>query len=244
MEELSRFKQELPFDERYVQSDKTLRPEQYPGYESSQEHWRSIDDDWLNLASDLALQLDSLTNNTSLVLAIERLADGKVLLFPADAQQGNWLSWHEPPVEFTVADAAGKTRKVTAADLLARTVFYKVGHHASHNATARGQGLELMTQQEELTAFIPVDRQLALTRNPKGSWQMPARPLYRRLLEKCQGRVVRSDLGWAVKPTASQAAEDDFKSLATDKEWNEWKKSQQAAKHIVVGDLYVEYLLT
>jgi hypothetical protein len=32
-------------------------------------------------AADLALQLDSMTNNTSLALAIERISDGKVLLF-------------------------------------------------------------------------------------------------------------------------------------------------------------------
>ena len=57
--------------------------------------WRRVDEDWLHVATDLALQLDSATNNTSLVLAIERIADGKVLLFPADAQEGNWLSWHD-----------------------------------------------------------------------------------------------------------------------------------------------------
>ena len=46
-------------------------------------------------AGRLALQLDSDTNNTSLVLAIELIASGRVLLFPGDAQVGNWLSWHE-----------------------------------------------------------------------------------------------------------------------------------------------------
>jgi hypothetical protein len=34
--------------------------------------------------------------------------------------------------------------KVKAEDLLERTVLYKVGHHASHNATLRQKGLELM----------------------------------------------------------------------------------------------------
>jgi hypothetical protein len=100
-----------------------------------------------------------------------------------------------------------------------------------------------MAREDELTAFIPVDRTLALTRNPKGSWQMPARPLYRRLLEKCQGRVARSDLGWAAKPTAEQAAESDFKDLAEDKEWAQWAKSQKAAKHVRVDKVYVEYVL-
>jgi len=38
--------------------------------------------------------LQSATNNTSLVLAIE-LEDGDVMLFAGDAQVGNWLSWQD-----------------------------------------------------------------------------------------------------------------------------------------------------
>ena len=44
-------------------------------------------------ASALALAFDQAVNNTSLVLAIELDDGGDVLLFPADAQVGNWLSW-------------------------------------------------------------------------------------------------------------------------------------------------------
>ena len=63
-----------------------------------------------------------------------------MLLFPADAQIGNWLSWQSLPPG-TAADDAW----ITADDLLARTVLYKVGHHGSHNATLKERGLELMT---------------------------------------------------------------------------------------------------
>lgn len=42
----------------------------------------------------MALMLDSATNNTSLVLGIE-LDPGEVLIFAADAQVGNWLSWQD-----------------------------------------------------------------------------------------------------------------------------------------------------
>ena len=52
---------------------------------------------------------------------------------------------------------------ILARDLLARTVLYKVGHHGSHNATLRAQGLELMTSAE-LTAMIPVDEEWAHAR--------------------------------------------------------------------------------
>ena len=141
--------------------------------------WRRIDGDWQQPATDLALALDSATNNTSLVLAIEAVATGEVLLFPADAQVGNWLSW--PEVKF--ADAA-----VTAPDLLARTVFYKVGHHGSHNATLKEQGLERMAALR--LAFIPVDHAMALRKR----WgRMPLEALVAALGQQCQGRVVRID---------------------------------------------------
>ena len=100
--------------------------------------WRRIDEDWLGSAAQFALNLDSATNNTSLVLAIELSPGGEVLLFPADAQVGNWLSWQK------VQWSLDGNKTVTATDLLKRTVFYKVGHHGSHNATLREHGLELI----------------------------------------------------------------------------------------------------
>ena len=232
-----------PFDQQFSWRGKAIKRRVYPRYCSKENQWRAIDDDWLSIASRLALQLDSLTNNTSLVMAIERIADGRVLLFPGDAQLGSWLSWHESQMQWTVADAAGEQRTITTADLIARTVFYKVGHHASHNATAREKGLELMVNQSELTAFIPVDRELALTRNPKGSWQMPAPLLYRSLLEKCQGRVVRSDLGWARKPKPGQNSESQFGELGSEAKWKEWARSQAAAKHVKIEVDFAEYRL-
>lgn len=92
------------------------------------EPWRKIDADWTGSASELAPKLDAHTNNTSLVLAIELAPKGKVLLFPGDAQVGNWLSWDEVKWD-------GQAKYMTAKDLLERTVLYKVGHHGSHDAT-------------------------------------------------------------------------------------------------------------
>lgn len=240
------FTAEVPFDVRFRrEADAEATREMFGGtYLAAGTEWRRVDEDWLHVASDLALQLDSATNNTSLALAIERVADGKVLLFPADAQQGSWLSWHDAKLQWKVTDG-NATRTVKAADLLARTVFYKVGHHSSHNATARGKGLELMEQENELTAFIPVDRAVALERNPKGSWKMPALALYRRLLEKCQGRVVRSDVGWAADPAtaANKATEKAFAKMATAAEWKKWGKAQKAATHVTISKKFVDFVL-
>jgi hypothetical protein len=233
---------EMPFDTHYRLMGQDDAHDFYPEY--WQDKWRMVEDDWLGATSDLALQLDSLTNNTSLAIAIER-SDGRVLLFPADAQEGNWLSWHDPQMKWLVKDGS-TTHTITAADLLARTVFYKVGHHSSHNATARAEGLELMTRTSELVAFIPVDRKIALGRNPKGSWKMPARPLYRRLLEKCEGRVARSDLGWArdSKDAADKATEKEFNGMAKKEEWTKWIQSQESA-NVKIDDsgLFIDYFL-
>jgi hypothetical protein len=240
------FEASLPFDVRFrheASADTTARmfADTYFAADAS---WRRVDEDWLHVAADLALQLDGATNNTSLVLAIERIADGKVLLFPADAQEGNWLSWHDPKIAWDIVGGAG-AGTVTAANLLQRTVFYKVGHHSSHNATAKGGGLEQMTAEDELTAFIPVDRAVALKRNPQGSWKMPAVPLYRRLLERCDGRVVRSDIGWAAdaETATNKTVEKAFVGIGTSAEWKRWTAAQKAARHVKVGDLFVDYLL-
>ena len=244
-DERSEFAASLPFDVRYrFESGSNDAARMFEGtYFAPDEAWRRIDEDWLRVAPDLALQLDSATNNTSLVLAIERVADGKVLLFPADAQEGNWVSWHDPAVRWNVSGGAG-AGTVTAADLLARTVFYKVGHHASHNATAKGSGLELMTD-DELTAFIPVDRAVALGRNPKGSWKMPAVALYRRLLEKCRGRVARSDVGWAADAADADdpETEEALLGVATAEEWKAWTKAQRAATNVSTHALFIDYVL-
>jgi beta-lactamase superfamily II metal-dependent hydrolase len=227
------FEQQMPFDPRFRTEMKSRAAREWfaKSYFAAGEKWRAVDEDWLSVLSELALQLDSATNNTSLVIAVERIADGKVLLLPGDAQEGSWLSWHASGMEWDVTDAANRKRKVTAADLLARTVFYKVGHHASHNATARGKGLELMTS-DELVAFIPVDREIALSRSPKGSWKMPARALYRRLLEKCEGRVARSDLGWAGDSavTGKRTIEKEFDHMASAVEWKTWTRKQKEAE--------------
>jgi beta-lactamase superfamily II metal-dependent hydrolase len=142
--------------------------------------WRRIDVAWMSDATQLALALDSATNNTSLVLAIE-LEDADVLLFAADAQVGNWLSWQD--LKWKVGG-----KDVTGPDLLKKTLVYKVGHHGSHNATLREKGLELMEGLR--IAMIPVDHEMA----QKKRWgKIPLEGLLTALDAKCRGFVLRSD---------------------------------------------------
>jgi hypothetical protein len=156
--------------------------------------WRRIDDNWLDIASELALNLDNVTNNTSLVLAFElgEPGSGKVLLFAADAQVGNWLSWKE--LLWKVKDSANTEQTIASDNLLANVVFYKVGHHGSHNATLREAGLEKMVNNN-LAAMIPVDHDSA----EKKGWAMPFSSLLDRLVEKTKGRVMRIDTGIPVR---------------------------------------------
>ncbi|RPJ05849.1 MAG: MBL fold metallo-hydrolase [Deltaproteobacteria bacterium] len=170
----------------------------------SQEAWRQIETDWTGAAGELALRLDAHTNNTSLVMAIELGPKDKVMLFAADAQVGNWLSWD-------TVTWSGEHKEITTVDLLSRTVFYKVGHHGSHNATLREKGLERMTNAE-LAAFVPVNRNMARQMR----WRMPHEPLYERLKEKTLGRVVVSDAGLPV--ASSDAALESFRAQCSETE--------------------------
>ena len=175
--------------------------------------------DWLGSADNLALQLDSDTNNTSLALAIELSPGGKVLLFPGDAQVGNWLSWHslrKRPVDRRIRHAP---RTSCAAPPSTRSATTR-----SHNATLREKGLELMARPD-LVAMIPVDEQMA--HRPKGGnpdgWDMPFGALLERLKEKTRGRVLRADTGLPEKPDG-----------VADAEWDRFRAA------CAVDDLYVE----
>ena len=119
------------------------------------------------------------------MLAFEFTASKRVLLFAADAQVGNWLSWND--LKFGTG-----TDSVTGPDLLARTVYLKVGHHGSHNATLKAKGLERMSDPD-LAAFIPVNEQDA----KRIGWrQMPFRGILDDLESRTMGRVIRADDAW------------------------------------------------
>lgn len=157
-------------------------------YYQPENSWKKIDESWLGVISELALHLDNFTNNTCLAFAIELVESGKVLLFPGDAQFGNLSSWKD--IVWKEKDKDGNP--VTTENLMERTVFYKVGHHGSHNATLKSSGLEIMNNPDlvsEFVAMIPVDTEKAKTKK----WEMPEEELFIRLKEKTKGRVILAD---------------------------------------------------
>lgn len=211
-----------PFDAHYrLSMDRAMTDaffsKRYAFAEGSDDYWRSIEHDWLTPAGELALHLDSYTNNTCLAFAIELGSNGKVMLFPGDAQVGNWVSWDE--LSWQVRDSSGEKRKVTSADLLARTALYKVGHHGSHNATMKGRGLERM-ESDHLVAMIPVHRETANDQ----SWEFPFKPLLKRLKERARGRVLLADSNTLddIKPdldTLTKEEKESFLAAVTHEEF-------------------------
>jgi beta-lactamase superfamily II metal-dependent hydrolase len=189
--------------------------------------WRRIDRDWLYSAEQLALDMSDYTNNSSLVLAFELGKGGKVLLFAADAQRGNWKSWAKK----------GWTdggKKITTKNLLSRTVLYKVGHHGSHNATLNGSAdadyanISWMAEGDhgrEFTAMITAVRKWAETQD---GWDHPLKAIKDALLQKAGGRVFQTDTDFdkMEKPGA-----------ATTAEWNQFKARAAGAK------LYFDYTI-
>jgi beta-lactamase superfamily II metal-dependent hydrolase len=112
----------------------------------------------------VATALEKAVNGTSLVLVFEI---GKArLLFPGDAQWGTWTWLLEDP-EWS--------------DLLASTVFYKVGHHGSHNATVPAVVDGLKKPKLGMVS----------TREGTKDWDIPRAPLLAALRHKCP--IVRSD---------------------------------------------------
>jgi hypothetical protein len=177
----------LPYEDGLLRprwaDSQTLPGTRSGGSVAVEQGWRRIDADWTHEAAQFALQLDAATNNTSLVLAIELSDGGPVLLLVGDAQAGNWLSWDKLRWRLD-------GRRVSAADLLARTCFYKVGHHGSHNATLKDLGLERMTRND-LVAFVPVDRTTAR----KKRWNRMPLPSIVEKLDKITGeRTVLSEV--------------------------------------------------
>lgn len=194
-------------------------------YNSPDYSWRGIETDWQESAAEIAMRVTSLTNNTSLAMAIE-MESGKVILLPGDAQSGNWMGWHKPDVSDALKEAGGKDTN----ELLQHTVFYKVGHHGSHNGTASKSGLDLV-QGKDLVAFMP----LVQDKVPKewgGADNFPAQELYGVLIEKTKGRIVRTDEGIITDERAEK-----LRSLLSANDRKAFMKG------VVKGDCFFEYVV-
>lgn len=178
-------KDPFPFNETYRKSSNFKAV--YNAYYKPADEWRQIEVEWVKQAARLGLWLDTFTNNSSLALAFEIVGTGKVLLFPADAQAGNWRSWQQIKWQ-------KKGKDFNWLSLMKNTVLYKVGHHGSVNATLK-QALDNMTH-DELIALLPVDKTDPMIKT--AGWNMPATNLYKELKKRTKNRIIRMDDGISV----------------------------------------------
>jgi beta-lactamase superfamily II metal-dependent hydrolase len=117
-------------------------------------------------AFELVVQLEKAVNGTSLVLVFE--IGPSCLLFPGDAQWGTWRTVLDDP-EWR--------------DLLARTTFFKIGHHGSHNATPKSL---VATLQDGLAAMVST--------KTLSTWpDIPRLPLLTEVGKKSTRGLIRSD---------------------------------------------------
>ncbi len=174
-----------PFSASYAQAQQEpFFKEHYFDADAGQQ----IEDEWLRGAGQFALQLDDLTNNTSLVLAL-RLPDSRVLLFVGDAMVGNWLSWELiQPADWVRKGPGGDIQNPpTIKELLGSVAVYKVGHHGSHNATLRDRGVRRMPKS--VISFVPTDRNFPQATYDK-AWQIPLDSLLDDLQARTGGQIV------------------------------------------------------
>lgn len=117
-------------------------------------------------ADALAFTLDQALNNTSVVALLEYR--GRHLLFPGDAQYGNWRGWMDAQ---------------DAASLLSEVCFYKVAHHGSYNATPKAAIAKMSSG-----GFA------AMASTQSVPWaSIPLPTLMKALADRSKNRVVRSD---------------------------------------------------
>ena len=110
---------------------------------------------------------------------------------------------------------------MNTADLLSRTVLFKVGHHGAATATPAVGGLELMSSPD-LVAMLSVDTEIA---NGLG-WRFPCSSLVERLVKSTRGRLLRSDDGFPDRPDG-----------VTTGEWADFRESV----HIDQDSLFIDY---
>jgi beta-lactamase superfamily II metal-dependent hydrolase len=116
----------------------------------------------------LAVALDSAVNGTSLMLMLK--IGRAFLLLPGDAQWGTWKGALEDP-EWRA--------------LLAKTNFYKVGHHGSHNATPREFVEDILHDDAPIRGMVSV--------RPVKKWKSVPRVPLLDAFRKHHHDVVRSD---------------------------------------------------
>ena len=128
----------------------------------------------------MAAKADNTINNQSLVVLFT--FNGKTLLFPGDAQWGNWDNW------LFGGNLNDPQLSATAKDMLGKLDFYKVGHHGSTNANPK-DAVEALRQG----CVAMVSTQPTAYGKPSRNSEVPRGPLLDALTKKTNRQLARSD---------------------------------------------------
>lgn len=131
----------------------------------------------------IAAALEKAVNGTSLMLAFE--VGDALLLFPGDAQWGTW-------------NAVLQNERWR--DTVARTTFYKIGHHGSHNATPREYIESLIgSRRTQPGAFVANFRAAVSTRH-MDMWKFIPKPELLKAIGETTESLARSDIRDKIVP--------------------------------------------
>lgn len=132
-----------------------------------------------------AAVLENSVNNTSVFFVLD--VNGRRLLFVGDSQEGAWRHVLDDP---------------SSREQLKNLIFYKIGHHGSHNATPRRFVEEILNKQEPVYAMLPWGNVEAWKKT------IPKRALIEALQAKSAHIVAASD-----------PIEDPIVAVDADKRW-------------------------
>lgn len=225
-------------DSRQVEKNfgKLQQTKVFEHYFDPAQNWRQINNDYLGSADDMAIKLNTGVNNTSLVLAMEIEQTEEVLFFSGDAEFGVWDDWEQDQKKspkqrqyaWKIPTATNnKDRTVTVENLMSRTIFYKMGHHGSQNATPNTRGIAKLNSPH-LHCLIPVDHVKA---ESFGWLKIPFQDLLT-TLDSRKVPYIRADMSKENLETALER-QRPLPSLSEVK----WEKDANS-------DLYVDWTLT
>jgi beta-lactamase superfamily II metal-dependent hydrolase len=154
-----------PFREEWIVKPGRYR-RNFGHLEVTKAQQRSVENIGSGSDFDLVTKLEKAVNGTSLMLMF--VCGRAHLLFAGDAQWGTW---------------SAALNDTEWSEMLSKTTFYKVGHHASHNATPRA-----FVEKHLSKKFLAM-----VSTRPVKKWpEIPRGPLLSALRER-SNRVVRSD---------------------------------------------------
>jgi ribonuclease BN (tRNA processing enzyme) len=190
-----------------------------------------VEDSQPDMLAAAAGKIETFLNNQSLVVLFE--FGGKKLLFPGDAQAGNWEYWLYK-MDGPIKDPTQAGEMVEASRELLQTIdFYKVGHHGSTNATPIQAVEAAVGRPKSSKGFVSMcSTEYGVFGKRENASEVPRDPLMTALSDGCS--LIRSD-SFPINVTAPKKMTiKPVKGVDT-------KLPKPKVGKLKKGNLYIEY---